>query len=260
MPRGKAVEEHGAARPREAAPDPAVDSTERDRAIMDGGPGAGDGERSSFDFEYKGKKFNSAEEVSAYIDDLQKQRQTPPPAPKQEEPKAPAKESKKRAGDDIDWDKELYSNPKKVFSDFRDQLTNEIRQEMANDYRTDQALRSFWTSFYEENKDLRGKELLVNAVFQDALKDIGDLPMAQARDKLSERVHDEIVKLGGSPPRNDGKRSASERTLVESGSGPARRGRTDKSEEPNIPRSLSALIRSRQKARRQQPTERATQQ
>jgi len=238
---------------------------DRDRSVMDGGPGQGsDAPAPQFSFSYGGKEFKTQEEITQYIDDLQTQRDAnKQPAVREEVREAPAKqEERKRAGDSIDFDKELYTDPKKVFSQFRDEIRAEIKQEMQQEYQADQTIRTFWREFYNENTDMKGKEMLVNAVFNASLKDIGDLPIGKAKEELGKRVRDEVFKITGEKPRQDGKSSAKNRTLVEAGSGPATRGNATResgqnAETPNIPNSLSALIRSRQAARRGQPQQKA---
>lgn len=236
-----------------------VDPAEQDRQIMEGGPGQGSDAAQGFAFSYKGKEFKTQEEVTNYIDDLQRQRETPRQEVREqprEQPRQETPQQRKRAGETIDFDKELYTDPKKVFGQFRDEIKAEIQQEMTDKYNADQTMKDFWTTFYSENKDMKGKELLVDAVFQRALKDIGELPIPKAKEELASRVRTEALKISGGTNR-DADTSKRNRTLVEAGSGPASRGGEGRqnSGERTIPNSLSALIRSRQNARRNQPNQ-----
>lgn len=233
-------------------------AAERDRSIMEGGPGQGADGQPAFAFSYKGKEFKTQEEVTSYIDELQQQRETQRQEPVREQRQEPARQepaAKRRAGESIDFDKELYTDPKKVFGQFRDEIKAEIQQEMTDKYNADQTMREFWSSFYTENKDMKGKEILVDAVFQRALKDIGELPIGKAKEELASRVREAALQISGTRGRQDGSSSERNRTLVEAGSGPASRGGEGGRErtERVIPNSLSALIRSRQNARRAQP-------
>ena len=231
------------------------DPAERDRQLMEGGPGQGADAGQDFKFSYKGKEFNTQEEVTAYIDELQRQREAPPREPvrqQTEQPRPQTPAERKRAGETIDFDRELYTDPKKVFVQFRDEIKAEIQQEMTEKYNADQVMKNFWTSFYGENKDMKGKEILVDAVFQRSLKEIGDLPIDKAKEELATRVREEALKISGGTPRS----TERQRTLVEAGSGPATRGGGGQSRQTServIPNSLSALIRARQTARRAQP-------
>jgi hypothetical protein len=228
---------------------------------MSGGPGQDEPQWQ--EFTYGNRKFASQEELITYIDELQVQRREPPPVVRQEapvvrqEPQTPA--AKKRAGDDIDYDKELYTDPRKVFSKFRDEIADEIRTELRQEYTADTVIKGFWNDFYAGNKDMKGKELLVTAVFNRDYKDIGDIPIPKAIEKLAENVREEALRISGQRPRKDGENAVKNRTLVEAGNGPASRGgpggRDQNAEAPAF-NSLSALIRARQEARRnpQRPT------
>lgn len=229
-------------------------ANERERAVMEGGPGEGERAREEPSwqaFKYGDREFRTQEELTSYIDGLQAQRQEPV----RQQPAQPAQQvqqpqERRQPGSGIDFEKDLYIDPKKVFSQFGDEIRAEIRQELTQQYNADQTMRKFWDDFNSKNEDLRGKDLVVQAVFNRDLKEIGDLPIPKAIDALADRVRNEIVSLTGKRPARDGENSARQRTLVEAGNGPAPRGGAERqSQERVIPSTLSGIIRERQKAR-----------
>lgn len=243
-------------------------AAEREQQVLEGGPGQG--ADSGFEVTYRGRTFTSQEELDNYLDEqvvprrAAQERTTPTPSPSPAPAPAPAPApsqtpaARKRAGDEIDWDKELFTEPKKVFAQFRDELKAEVREEMVTEYRQEQAMRQFWTDFYTENKDMVGKERLVGPVFQENFARLGEMKVPDARKELANIVREELVAMGVQSKPQNGNPAQRNRTLVEGASGPAtRRGgesRQGVGGQPaqTQPRSLSAMIRQRQMTRRGQ--------
>lgn len=231
---------------------------QRERDVMSGGPGDDERQEPEWQtFSYGGKEFKTQEDLTAYIDELQEQRRQQP-APQRQEPQQQRQETKPPAGDgEIDWDKELYTDPKSAMTRFGDHIRKQVRQEMTAEYRAEQTMNKFWENFYSANPDMKGKELIVKAVFDRDLPKIGELPIPDALTALGKSVTAEVQKLGGKPRPSGQETSERNRTLVESGSGAAqRRGGGDRQSqaEKDPPSSLSAIIRQRQIARSQHRT------
>jgi len=98
--------------------------------------------------------------------------------PRREEPK-----------DDLEttW----FENPRKAF----DRIKQEVRQEITEEYRVDQARRTFWDGFDRENPDLRDDRWVAEAVLQEHMDSLGALPVAKARESLADLTRKKILGL-----------------------------------------------------------------
>jgi hypothetical protein len=140
-----------------------------------------------------------------------------------------------------------------------------IEQKLEARYQQDQAqqqqvraMQDFERDLYTHHKELVGEEWLVNAVFQRAVAQgqLLDLPVGKARDELARQVREEILRLekraGEFRTRQEGRTVPPGRAVVEGGgSGPAEGRRAPPSDEDSGPKTLSDLIRARQRARRE---------
>jgi hypothetical protein len=225
----------------------------RERSVLRGGPG--EDAPPEFNFSYDGKSFSSQEELTNYINGLRQPapREEPRPQARQpdqqpQQPQTPAE--KKNWLDETNWETELFRDPKGTIAKIRQGVTAEISQQLTEQYRQEENMKTWWTDFYKENKDLVGKEFLVTTVLQRDFNQIADLKVGEARPELAKRVRGELEKLGVPKPNREDR--SGDRTLVEAGTGGPRTGRRPASstqEEPTRGSSLSSIIRSRQAAR-----------
>jgi hypothetical protein len=155
----------------------------------------------------------------------------PPPAPRAEEPREP----------DINtlW----FENPQAAYQ----KIKQEVRDEIAGDYRRDQALQRFWDGFDRANDDLREDRWLAEQVMRDHFDELADLPTRKAQERLGELTRERILRLTRKfkTTPNDDERP---RLMVEPASGerPVRPAR----QEPEAPTTLSGVLKARADARR----------
>jgi hypothetical protein len=225
----------------------------RERSVLRGGPDQ-PGEP-QFTFKYDNKEFSSQEELTNYINGLRQparepQRDTRPQGGAQQPPAPQQPAAKKTWFDETEWETELFRDPKSAIAKIRQGVREEISQELTQQYRAEENMKTWWTDFYKENKDLVGKEFLVTTIMQRDFNEIADLKVGEARPELAKRVRGELEKLG--VPRPNREQREGDRTLVEGGTGPRNasgRRPAPSPQEPQRGSSLSSLIRSRQAAR-----------
>jgi hypothetical protein len=224
----------------------------RERAVLRGGPDQ-PGEP-QFTFKYDNKEFSSQEELTNYINGLRQPAREQPRDTRQQGgaqqttvQQQPA--AKKTWFDETEWETELFRDPKSAIAKIRQGVREEISQELTQQYRAEENMKSWWTDFYKENKDLVGKEFLVTNVLQRDFNEISDLKVGEARPELAKRVRGELEKLG--VPRPNREERQGDRTLVEGGTGPRNASGRRPAPSPQEPQrgSLSSIIRSRQAAR-----------
>lgn len=261
-PKSKAAEVHGRGRAADAENEPAEtadqiaarEASERDRALMRGGPGEADDERTEETreeerqdwqpFEYKGRKFATQEELTTYIDELDTRSRTPTQLPATSATEKPS--AKKTAEELIDWDTEFYKDPKAAMGKFRQAVKAEVSEELRSEYQTNQVITNFWRDFYSENKDMVGKEALARHVFEANYDKIGNIPIVQARAELAAACRKQLTDWGVPAEK---KEAPKHRTTVESGGTTTRAAASGRQNADKGPSSLSAVIKARQAAR-----------
>lgn len=140
-----------------------------------------------------------------------------------------------------DEDAEWYGSPSQVWARKEAQLRQEFDQRL---YLEEQR-RAFWSDFWTEHSDLRGKELIVRAVFNESLPAMRDMTPEEGRRYTAEKVREMI---GDSRPQTS-RRPLSDKQVTSEPSrppGPARR--TQPPEEG--PTTLAATIRAVQESKR----------
>jgi len=95
------------------------------------------------------------------------------------------------ADDDDDLESQLFLNPTATLDKFGDKLRNEMRQE----YVTEQARQKWWDSFYATNKHLNGMNTVVEAVMNKHFKELEALPIDKQQAALAAKVDDELAPL-----------------------------------------------------------------
>ena len=186
-----------------AQDDKAQGAPPEDKPVLSGGPGAEPAQQQDdrpaaapklVTVEYMGRKVQLPEDAAAEwqerekllskqgheIGELRKWRQgveqTVQPRPE-------------RPADDLEttW----FENPRKAF----DRIKQEVRQEITEEYRVDQARRTFWDGFDRENPDLRDDRWVAEAVLQEHMDSLGALPVAKARESLADLTRKKILGL-----------------------------------------------------------------
>lgn len=148
--------------------------------------------------------------------------------------------------DEPDPDIEFYSAPSKAvekrLQTERETLKTEIREE----YRAERARERFWEAFYSENKDLVGKEVVVNAVLAAEWETLKEGTGIAGRQALANAVRQV---LGGES------REPKTRKVLKNQPAHTERPSSDTRDqgappETGAPTSLSEILRRRAAARR----------
>jgi hypothetical protein len=147
--------------------------------------------------------------------------------------------------DEPDLNTLIFENPKKALELHGQQI--EARLEAR--YRTEQAYRAFWETFYKNNPDLEEEDTFVRARFTSIFNDIADQPTGKAQDALADDVRREILRISRKARTSDDTPPPRTRAIVEAPSGD-RPPRAQRSEEDDLPTSLSDAIRRKVAARR----------
>lgn len=143
---------------------------------------------------------------------------------------------------EVDPDTEWYASP----SQKEARLRAELRQEFQADLDRREAQREFWNDFWLENPDLRGKNLVVRAAFQELLPGGAHMTPEEFRENMAATVRSQLG-IGPAPKRTQ---TTSDRPVTSAparGPAPAPR-RSPAQEEP--PSSLQSTIRAMQEAKR----------
>lgn len=157
--------------------------------------------------------------------------------------KAPAPAPAPKA-QEFDYETELFTNPKGAIERLRAEIKSEVKAEMTGQYNAAESSKAFWTTFYDENKDLKGEKLMVDAVLNRDWAKLKDMDAPKAAKHLAEATKKEIMRLSGGKSESDPDFRPSE-----GGSNKGTPAKDPKNNEEK-PKSLSDIIRARQEQRR----------
>lgn len=220
--------------------------------VLSGGPGIGsDAPAVQFTaIKYKDKTFNTQDELTSYLDDLDTRIKaakpvavtvTAPVIPQPTPQAAPVLQTGEKAEDRL---AAFFADP----IGYEKRLKEELRADMDARTSAQNNMTTFWNDFWTENKELdRVKHnSFVTGVMESIKPEIGPMTLVDARKRLSEAVQDAVLSVGGKARSQD----KSGKAIVEGAgsSAPKPAAKTENASEK--PGSLSASIRARAKARR----------
>lgn len=160
-------------------------------------------------------------------------------------PVAPAKpEPETDPFDEVDWDAELFQNPKDALKKYGKMQADKIRKELRAEYQQDQSSKSFWTDFYRTNKDLKDDHDLVESTMGKHMSDLANLPVSEAIDKLGDLTRARISRYS-----QRGK-TKTRKVISEGAEAPTRETRRQPAEERLTVKTMSDLIKARKNRRR----------
>jgi hypothetical protein len=166
----------------------------------------------------------------------QLRRATPPPVVKSVAPPNP--------DDEVDWDQEFFTSPKKALAKHKELVRKEITQDLESRYQRDRSTQVFWDDFYEKHKDLKTDHDLVDLTLKSNLAEMSAMPVAKAMERLADLTRERILRYSGNAkPRTP-------KAKVEGASNPAGGSRPAASPTENKVMSISELIRVRKDTRR----------
>lgn len=221
-----------------------------ERAAMGGFPNDGD--------EFEGAPPNPAPapapapqpdpmvDVRARMDRLERENQDlrrmiPPAAPKP----TPALTEQGDEFDAVDWDKELFANPKDALKKAMTMTAVSVEKKLRAEYQRDRGTSQFWDKFYAKHPDLRDDHDLVEVTLNSNLPDLANIRVDDAYTRLAELTRERILRYTGGAVRKNPKARA------EGGSGgpPVGGAPAPKQDEVKVT-SLSQFVRSRREKRR----------
>lgn len=147
--------------------------------------------------------------------------------------------------DDVDWEKELFANPKAAMKKAMDMASSRAEERIRAEVRKDRSMTEFWNEFYRRNTDLRDDHDLVEVVLNRNLSELSDLPVDKGYERLAELTRERIMCYIGTA-RSRPKARAEGSGLV-SGEPKPRPAKEDE----NI-KSLSDILKERRQKRRGQ--------
>ena len=122
-------------------------------------------------------------------------RATPPPQIKTPTPPA--------AEEEIDWDQELFTSPKKALAKYGELIEKKVTDKLEGRYQRDRSTQVFWDQFYDKHPDLKADHDLVDLTLKSNLAEMGSMPVEKAMDRLADLTRDRILRYaGGAKPRN----------------------------------------------------------
>lgn len=154
---------------------------------------------------------------------------------RQAEPKAPVHE---QPASDQDVE-ELFRDPQKYLSGFAKKIEQDVTSRVTSLYNQNEARKEYWRSFYDANKDLRGKEWVVDAVFARDYQELKDLPVGSGMNELAKRVRKRILDIA---PTAKGERDMSKSHME---GGAPRIAAPAKEDKDDGPRTLGDVVRRR---------------
>lgn len=177
-------------------------------------------------------------------------------------PKKKAKvEEEEEAEEEFD-EAEFFTNPGKFLKKFGANLSKSIMEQIGTAYNSDQTLKSFWKSFYDENDDLKDHDVIVQSVLNKHAKELGVMSTEDGAAELAKRARQELLNIAKKVSKGVGKNNK----FVVEGRGPSRNGQVEEQEEEDQdevdkkagrPMTMSALLKLRREKRRAHVTNNA---
>lgn len=141
--------------------------------------------------------------------------------------------------DDIDWETELYSNPKEALKKYGKIVKDEVSRDLTSKYQQERGQSKFWEDFYKDHKDLKDDHFLVQSTLSANMAALANVPVADAMNKLADLTRQNIMRYS--------QKGAGRKARVEGNDPP--QPRPQPREEPTVV-TLGDILRSRREARR----------
>jgi hypothetical protein len=157
--------------------------------------------------------------------------------------RVPVTPAEKAAPAAEDYDTLIFTQPKEAVA----RIKAELKAELAGVSESEKARAQFWTNFYDEFPELKGDELVVNAVASRDYNDLKDLKVVDARKKLGEATQKYLLERGVD------RKKAKKGNQVEGGTeSKDARSQSSKVSEDSQPEQggISSVLKQRREARR----------
>lgn len=160
-------------------------------------------------------------------------------------PRPPSSPAQQDEEDDVDWEKELFANPKAAMTKAMAMATQRAEKNIRAEVQRDSGTRDFWNEFYRKNNDLRDDHDLVEVILNKNLPELSDLPIDKGYERLAELTRDRIMRYMNAP--KGGRKATAEGASAIPGEPKVRKV----PEEAKI-KSLSDILKERRQRRRGQ--------
>lgn len=190
---------------------------------------------------------DSNADLRARLDRLERENESmrrliPPAAPKPPPVPNPAAQDD---FDSVDWDRELFANPKEALRKAVKIATDTTTKQLRSEYQRDKGTREFWDKFYGKHPDLRDDHDLVEVTLNSNLADLANIPVEDVYGKLAELTRQRILRYAGGAARKTTPKARAEGAggtpVTPAPAAPAPRSEVT---------SISAFIRERRQRRR----------
>ena len=159
-------------------------------------------------------------------------------------PASPAAPTSMDPFDQVDWDKELFANPKEALKKAVNIARETTAKELRAEYQRDNGTREFWRKFYDAHPDLKSDHDLVEVTLNSNLSDLANIRVEDAYTKLADLTRDRILRYAGGAARRRPKAAA------EGGGASPTAPKPPKDTDKDNVSSMSAFIRQRKQKRR----------
>lgn len=150
-----------------------------------------EGNTTNTKFELNGKTFDNAKEASQYVADLERKLISPQPAVQTLVQTQTINQKELIDGQPLD--EVMFTNPTKFAQHLETKIQNRFNQEK----QIEENKKIFWTNFYSENPDLKGKEEIVEAfVAQNYNAGWKDLPLKEFGKVVADTSRARLKKAG----------------------------------------------------------------
>jgi hypothetical protein len=140
-------------------------------------------------YELNGKTFQSAEEMSKYVADLeQKVIQAPTVQSQVQQPV----QNQKVIIDGLTLDQLMFANPERYHQYVTEQANRQVDLKLAQA----ENKRNFWNNFYATNPDLRGKEEIVDMLVQKNWTEWEKKPVSEFAKVVADSSRSTLKKIG----------------------------------------------------------------
>ncbi|WP_265517597.1 hypothetical protein [Nitratireductor luteus] len=96
---------------------------------------------------------------------------------------------------------DLYRDADGTLKRIKQEAVQEAVQQVTQAYTQHQGQQQFWSGFYTQHSDINPQDHdITQAVLSSNIKDLADLPVAEASEKLAGLVRERIERLGGGDP------------------------------------------------------------
>ena len=145
--------------------------------------------------------------------------------------------------DEVDWDQELYNNPKAALKRVAELTEKRTTARLTAQYQQDMNTRSFWSQFYAANPDLANDDDLVRSTLSANFTTLGAQHPTKAIENLGALTRARIAGYIEKASKNPGRKAKVE------GAGLLPNSRQTTKQQEAAPLTLSALMKGRRAKR-----------